>query len=170
MKTVPPALSNPDPLVRIRPVRQFDVDRLYHAVWLSQSRDWVVELVARARQQAVQGRGLGIVVVGDRADDLRAYGQLTLWTRAAEISDLMVVPAYRSHGIGTAMIQYLVRAAREMQAVNAEIGVATSNPRALALYRRLGFVDDRVTMIRVQKDGEEEPVQILSLPLRAFQA
>jgi ribosomal protein S18 acetylase RimI-like enzyme len=141
MMTIPPALSHPDPMVKIRPVRLHDVTSLQATCWPDKPSRWVYTMVSRARQQALQGRGLGIVVMGntDHQTTLQAYGQLTLWLRAAEISDLIVAPAQRDQGIGTAMIQYLVRAAREMQARRVEIGAEIENTRALALYRRLGF-------------------------------
>lgn len=121
---------------------------------------WVYELVSRARQQALQGRGLGVVVTTNDRHTLIAYGQVTLWLRAAEISDLMVAAPYRSQGIGTTMIQYLVRVARDMHASKVEIGAMMENTRALALYRRLGFIDFKQVVL-----GKDR-VQYLLLPLK----
>ena len=63
----------------------------------------------------------------------------------------------------TATIQYLVRAAREMLAPAIEAGVALSNPHALTLYQRLGFVDDDI--ISLDLGDCLEPVLYLRLPL-----
>ena len=78
-----------------------------------------------------------------RESVLCGFGLLTLWPRAAEISDLVVNAQYRGQGIGSAIITYLTETARDLQVRTLEIGVALSNPRALALYRRLGFTDHR---------------------------
>ncbi len=88
-----------------------------------------------------QGRALGIVAVCD--GDVIAYGQITLWPHTAEISDLIVTELWRSKGIGTLLIHRLIEAARDWQMPLVEIGVALDNPRALALYQRLGFREAR---------------------------
>jgi len=133
------ALCNPDPSTRIRPVRLHDVDDMVGKFWPDRPRDSVADIIKRAQRIAMQERGLGIVVVGAGKGELRGYGQLTIWPHAAEISDLYVPEAHRCKGIGTTMIQYLTRCAREMNAPAVEIGVALSNPLALSLYRRIGF-------------------------------
>lgn len=155
------ALQAPDPRIAIRPVRLADVAGLQQACWPERSFDAVYRFVSRARYNASQGRAIGIVVADD--DLIRAYGQFTLWPRCGEISDLIVAEAHRGQGLGTAMIQYLVRAARDMQADCVDIGAALSNPRALALYRRLGFRDSYIQEIDLGQGSE--PVQYLRLKL-----
>ena len=163
MSDIPLALQPPDSLITMRPVRLSDAEPLRDHCWPERPFSAVYQLVMRARQNAVQGRGLGIVVM-DEANMLRGYGQLTLWPGCAEISDLVVTPQHRRQGIGTAMVQYLVRAAREMHVPCVEIGAAMSNPGALALYRRLGFVDDHTVWLNL---GEgKEPVLFLRLNLK----
>jgi len=163
MSDIPLALQPPDALVTMRPVRLSDAEPLRDQCWPERPFAAVYQLVIRARQNAVQGRGLGIIVM-DEARMVSGYGQLTLWPGCAEISDLVVMPQYRGQGIGTAMIQYLVRAAREMHVPCVEIGAAMSNPGALALYRRLGFVDDHTVWLNL---GEgKEPVLFLRLNLK----
>ncbi|GAB4526932.1 MAG: hypothetical protein OHK0046_44200 [Anaerolineae bacterium] len=162
MKDVPLALKPPDPSVRIRPVKLSDVGALHAACWADRPPISTHQLVARAQQSARQGRGLGVVVIKDGPEDIRGYGQLTLWSRSAEISDLMIVEMDRGCGYGTAIIQYLVRTAREMHAPAVEIGAAVSNPGALALYRRLGFQDDHELMLNLGQGPE--PVIYLRLP------
>jgi ribosomal protein S18 acetylase RimI-like enzyme len=103
-------------------------------------------------------------VVLDAAGAPVAYGQLTLWPRCAEVSDLVVAARYRSQGYGTALVQYLVREAARLGAGCVEIGAAKSNPRAVALYHRLGFEDNRVVMMSLGADGRE-PVIYMTLYL-----
>ena len=149
------AFRPPNPHIKIRPVLEADKMKLARNCWPERTPLGVQQVIARAQMSARQGRGLGIVVVDQSRGDIVAYGQITLWTRAAEISDLIVKESYRGHGIGTAMIQYLVRIAQEMHTPAVEIGVARSNPRALDLYRRLGFQDDHSVMVNLGEGREE---------------
>lgn len=56
-----------------------------------------------------------------------------------EIGYLRVDPARRGTGIGTALVEYGERLARERGASAVTIGVGVDNVRARALYRRLGY-------------------------------
>lgn len=155
MDKLPLALQKPDSKIVIRPVQLSDAEPLHARCWSDRPASSIYQLVSRAKQIAQQGRGLGIVVTGNSRYEILGYGQLTLWPRTAEVSDLIVMDSCRGQGIGTAMIQYLVRAAKEMHAPMVEIGVAYSNPGALALYRRLGFEDSHTIMLNLG-DGLEE--------------
>jgi ribosomal protein S18 acetylase RimI-like enzyme len=136
----PLALQPPTAHVTIRPVRLSDAASLHRDCWPERNFEAVYRFVSRAHYNTVQGRVMAIVATGT-GDSILGYGQFTHWPRCGEISDLMVAESQRSKGIGTAIIQYLVRAARDMDSECVDIGVALSNPRALALYRRLGFRD-----------------------------
>jgi ribosomal protein S18 acetylase RimI-like enzyme len=141
---------------KIRPVRLHDIEPLHQRCFAHNPPEWVEELIYRARQIALQGRGLGVVMVTD--DDLPiAYGQLTIWTRSGEISDLSVMSAYQGQGVGTALIDYLSQIAKDSHVQQVEIGALSSNIGALTLYRRLGFVDARILTLA---DGQQ--VQYLS--------
>lgn len=163
MIDIPQALKPPDSTVKIRPVRRVDVVSLHEVCWPERPLIYVHELVQRARQIALQGRGLGVVLVGDSEETVLGYGQLTMWPRGGEISDLVIASHCRGRGLGTSLIQYLVQAAREMRAGSVEIGVAYANSRALALYRRLGFEDDYSIMVDL--GNGQEPVLYLRLEL-----
>lgn len=152
------ALQLPNPALRIRPVQLMDAETLHDLCWPERSLAAIYQLVTRAMQYARQGRGLGVVVTGEH-NLPHAYGQLTIWPQCGEISDLIVAPPLRSQGIGTAIIQYLARAAREMHAPCLEIGAALSNPGAVALYRRLGFIDSHSIMIDLGK-GQEQVIYL----------
>jgi ribosomal protein S18 acetylase RimI-like enzyme len=163
MDTQPIALDPPNPRVRIRPVLIRDIPGLCH-LWSWRSESDVAWMVKRVQQQARQGRGLGAVIMDDHQRIPAGYGQVTLWYRAAEIADLAIAESHRGQGLGTVLIQYLVRVAREMNAPRVEIGVALVNTRALNLYRRLGFQDDRTVLLDV---GEGvQPVLYLNLDLK----
>jgi ribosomal protein S18 acetylase RimI-like enzyme len=138
---VPLALQPPDKAIHIRPVRANDLSALRADCWSRRNIMRCRELLHRVLDAANRKRGLGIIVENESGKPLIAYGQVIQWTKCAEISDLIVSTNCRSQGIGTAMIQYLIASIPEPKPKCVEIGVAESNPRALALYRRLGFQD-----------------------------
>lgn len=158
------ALLPPDQSLRIRPVQASDGPLIHRHLWHHRSLEHVDELIGRALKLVEQRRGVGIVVEGDTQLPILAYGQLTRWTDCAEISDLIVHESQRGRGIGTAMIQYLVGETRRIGLSCAEIGAAESNPRALALYRRLGFVDRYVLQATLDTGTEHVIYLRLKLP------
>jgi ribosomal protein S18 acetylase RimI-like enzyme len=162
--TQPPlAFQPPDTRIRIRPVRLSDAESLFTNCWPSRSFRSVYDLVLAAQRAAADAQGLGVVVEG--ADhNLQAYGQFMVWPTSAEINDLIVAAPYRGQGLGTAIIQYLVAAARKLKIRRIEIGAAVSNPRAVTLYRRLGFEDSHTLLLNLGSGKEQ--VLFLGLDLR----
>lgn len=141
--------------LRFRAVDPDDVDALHAACLTDWPRHEVERLVQLALRVACDRRGVGVVAARDAGEGVPVgFGLLTLWPHAAEVSDLTVAPALRGQGIGTALLRHLERAARAMQAERLEIGVAARNTRALALYRRLGFVEDRQVEVDLGEGAE----------------
>lgn len=91
------------------------------------------------RQQ--NGRCYWLVAVSE--DGIVGSGHLMRYQHSAELANLSVMPAQRCRGIGTALIEILTAMARHQGWSPLEIGVTSDNPRALALYQRLHFVEDR---------------------------
>ncbi|MEM6283191.1 MAG: GNAT family N-acetyltransferase [Chloroflexota bacterium] len=158
-----PALRPPAPSIPIRDVTPNDLKPLMRCCWADRSHDVGRWMIGRVVRNQADRRGTGAVVTA-AAGTIVGYGQLTLWPRCAEISDLYVEEAYRSMGYGTALIQYLTRHAHTLRAGCIEIGAAESNPRAAALYRRLGFVDNRVIDMNLSAT-QREPVIYMRLTL-----
>lgn len=61
-----------------------------------------------------------------------------------EIASIAICEQARSGGIGTRLITELMGLARERGAKRLSLEVSVLNPRAQALYRRLGFAPQRV--------------------------
>lgn len=154
MVNAPLALQMPPSSIAIRAVRPTDTDRLRATCWPNRSFLTIYHLVTRALRAAAEGRGLGLVVV-DETDMPLAYGQYTLWPTCAEISDLVVAEPLRGQGVGTALIQTLIKRARVQRATAFEIGVTIDNPRAAALYRRLGFEDSHTVLMDLERGKEK---------------
>lgn len=146
----------------IRQVSVKDADRLHQTCWPHWSVDSIAELLLRVEKLTQQGRGYGIIALNAEVGIL-GYGQLTVWPRTTEISDLIVAPAYRNQGIGTAIICALIEKVYAWGLSQVEIGAALSNPRALLLYRRLGFQEDRT--IGLDLGDGYEPVMYLTRQL-----
>ncbi len=145
-----------------RPARPEDAAQIQASCLTGQPVELVRELLQRCQKAALNRRGLGLVAV--RPDGgVVGFGQLTLWPRGAEISDLAVSAPWRGQGVGTALIDRLIRVAREMHADAIEIGVALRNQDALRLYRRLGFQEGRILELDLG-DGPE-PVMYLGMSL-----
>jgi ribosomal protein S18 acetylase RimI-like enzyme len=149
--------------IELRPVSAQDAAELQKTCWPNWSVDSVKEMLRRAEDLSRKGRGLGVVAC--HSGELVAYGQLTVWPRTTEISDLMVAENHRSQGIGSAIIASLIDKAKHWHMPKIEIGVALTNPRAMALYQRLGFEEDRIVNIDLG-DGPE-PVMYLTMNLPA---
>ncbi|MBP8057631.1 MAG: GNAT family N-acetyltransferase [Chloroflexi bacterium] len=56
------------------------------------------------------------------------------------LAHLGVAPAWRGQGIGARLIDYFLQQGQEMGRSAAALDVAVTNPRAQALYERLGFI------------------------------
>jgi len=136
-------ISKPSlPSIVIRPTALDDAAGLNAACWADRPRDVVIDLLRRAEKVATRRRGLAVTALWHGQPC--AFGMLTLRSRSAEISDLIVTEPLRGRRIGTALIEYLGAAAHDLGATMLEIGAALSNPRAIELYRRLGFRDGHV--------------------------
>jgi ribosomal-protein-alanine N-acetyltransferase len=139
----------------LRPYVQTDAEAVRRACFPQSAPEQVRRMLARA---AMGKRSIGIVAILDA--QVVGFGQLTLWRRVAEISDLSVTQAQRGRGIGTALLKHLI-ALGAAQRLVIEIGVAQRNARALALYQRLGFRHDRTLLLDLGQGVE--PVFYLTL-------
>ena len=136
----------------LRPVRLSDAFSLQQNCWPGRPLTEVQAHLSRLLKWHEKGRGWGLVsLIRSR---IIGFGQLTLWGRRAEICNLVVSERWRGRGAGTALIRGLLKIAREQGIPEVEIGAAVSNPRALALYRRLGF-HDRYRMLLDLGNGPE---------------
>jgi ribosomal protein S18 acetylase RimI-like enzyme len=93
--------------------------------------DWTLEQV---RGEVAGSETSVIEIEGERAGRLRVV-------RApdhVELAGIQLLPAHQGHGIGTHLVEQVLVEARDAD-VPARISVEKDNPRARALYERLGF-------------------------------
>ena len=65
-----------------------------------------------------------------------------------------LLPKYRGQGLGTKLVQATLKKAKEFGLEKVELEVYTSSPAAVALYRRLGFVDEGFVKNYRKLDGQ----------------
>ncbi|HEY7356570.1 MAG TPA: GNAT family N-acetyltransferase [Ktedonobacterales bacterium] len=76
---------------------------------------------------------------------------LTTLAGYAYISDLVVLPAYRRQGIGSALLQQAEAFALEQGATALRIGVLAKNVAAHAAYRKAGFREYEISLLKPLK-------------------
>ncbi|CDZ46684.1 GNAT family N-acetyltransferase [Neorhizobium galegae] len=64
-----------------------------------------------------------------------------------------IVPGYRDKGLGTRLIRAAIGQARDRGFHRVELHVHADNPRAIALYEKVGFVREGVARDAVRIDG-----------------
>lgn len=108
----------------------------------------------------------GAVFVVDGPDDLIAMaigGPAPGYPNAAALFSMWVAPNARGHGLGEALIHAVEAWAIQAGYPMLGLGVTTTNEPAIALYERLGFVDngDRYPL----REGTDLTIQIMVIEL-----
>lgn len=134
----------------LRPVEKADAAPLGDTCWPDLDRGIVEARVVQTFRYSTRCWGV-VACVGD---EVVGFGHLMRWRYRGEISNLVVREDYRGKGIGTAIILDLMRLARDQGMHTIEIGASEENPRAEALYRRLGFAEDRRVTLRLEERAE----------------
>ncbi|MGD8560262.1 MAG: GNAT family N-acetyltransferase [Gammaproteobacteria bacterium] len=81
----------------------------------------------------------------------------------AFIGNLFIAPDYRGHGLGTVLLQYMIKAAFEKYRLpEVRLSVFADNTNALALYTRFGF---RVYDNEERVDPQGSTVKLLHMKL-----
>ena len=70
--------------------------------------------------------------------------------KAALFEDLVVLPEFRGKGVGTALLRFVIAAARKEGVLRLTLLTERHNERAHALYRSNGFVDSPMKAMRLQ--------------------
>lgn len=78
-------------------------------------------------------------------------------TNCAEIEDFVVVPELRSQGIGRHALAHAAALTRDHGLQRLGLSVGLDNPRARALYERVGFTDANcgIVIVRWQYPGKD---------------
>lgn len=81
----------------------------------------------------------GDAAAGDAADVVLGYCGLMCVPPLADVQTIAVAPEAEGHGLGTAMLLWMVAEAAQRRATDLLLEVRADNPRAQQLYARHGF-------------------------------
>ena len=96
-------------------------------------------------------------------DSVIAYGGMLIGPFEGQITNVAVHPNHRRRGLGLAVVEALVREARERGLEQISLEVRTSNEAAIRLYERIGFSVAGVRRNFYRKPTEDACVMLLSL-------
>jgi len=126
------------------------LDQRVVAVGAAWCGDSTLAFALAAAQQILGGYGAvagpGVIARGLRVESIIQPPAKDCWY----IAHLGVLPERRGRGLGNALIASLLEQGRARRLPKATLDVAVGNPRAQALYERLGFVvaAERVSTLR----------------------
>jgi len=80
-----------------------------------------------------------VSVVLDRDGEVVGYGIMSVAAGEAHLLNICVAESLRRQGVGSDLLQYLLRRARTLRAARMFLEVRPSNEVAIALYRASGF-------------------------------
>ena len=81
---------------------------------------------------------------------LSFYFSLEYGGRTAFVDELFLRPEHRGAGLGSRVLRQVVEAARDLGLTALQLEAERTNPRAAALYSRLGFVDYDRTLLTLR--------------------
>ncbi|NIF30166.1 GNAT family N-acetyltransferase [Pantoea sp. Tr-811] len=95
---------------------------------------------------------------GERAGRLYTYFGRT----CAVLIDIALLPHYQKHGIGSGLLEALLRRSDQLQ-LPVELSVEPYNP-ALQLYQRFGFqvIDQKGVYLRMRREAPDHPSRMPS--------
>lgn len=137
---------------RFRPMRQEDLPQVCAIEVESFSMPWSAMLFdAELKNPEV----CTWVVAEDEEGSVLAYGGFWKAVDEAHFTNLAVRPDQRRAGLGRALLQELLRIAKEKGCVRATLEVRPSNQGAVALYEQAGFTAAALRPRYYSDDGED---------------
>lgn len=114
---------------------------------LSEMRDFVRDMIEKRNPQfvaVVRDEVVGWCDISRHERPTRAHGG-TL--------GMGIIPAYRDRGLGRQLIERTLEEARRLGFVRIALSAHADNARAIALYRKVGFVEEGVERDAICVDG-----------------
>lgn len=152
-----------EPSVHLRPMSERDLDVVADIEAATFSTPWS----RTAFQRLIRGPGDVRAWVATRSKAEVAVGYAVYWFTEdeGELANIAVEPAMRGTGIGKALLEHVLAAARTDGVANLFLEVRVSNRVAIALYTRYGF--ERVGQRRGYYTLPKEDALVLRLQLEA---
>jgi RimJ/RimL family protein N-acetyltransferase len=157
------ALAGVEMTVEIRAITANDIEGFHRAVDvvarerkylafleappLANTREFVLENIAKDNPQFVATADGGVVGWCDVVRESRPIHA------HAGVLGMGLLPAYRGRGYGRTLIETTLHAAELAGFKRVELSVHADNPRAIALYERVGFVREGIKRRAMCIDG-----------------
>lgn len=77
-----------------------------------------------------------------------------------------IIAEYRGHGIGTRLLEAVLKQSKEFGLEKVELNVYTSNTSAIGLYRKIGFVEEGLIKNYRKLDGKYFDCMIMAKDLK----
>lgn len=123
------------------------------------------EVKAFTRRCIEKGYPRHVALVGSRVvgwcDVLPNDRRVT--TAHGGVLGIAVVPELRGHGIGSALLESVLKKARAAGLTRIELTVRDDNKRAIALYEKLGFAVEGLQRNAIRVDGKYENLVSMAL-------
>jgi ribosomal-protein-alanine N-acetyltransferase len=92
--------------------------------------------------------------VAEEEGEIIGYGGITIVADTSDLENILVAESYRRSGVGTLILDQLLKTAREKGAEKTFLEVRVSNVPAMRLYLKKGFVGTYARN-RYYSDGED---------------
>lgn len=98
-------------------------------------------------------------------DAIIGYSLMMLVLDEAHLLNISIAAAYQKQGLGYALLQYMIECAKVLNMKVMMLEVRSSNVSAIALYAKMGFVENAIRRgYYSSKDGREDAV-LMSLAI-----
>jgi [ribosomal protein S18]-alanine N-acetyltransferase len=122
--------------IRIEPMQTKDVEEV-HAI---ESRSFLTPWSQGTFYSELLENQFAYYLVAKDGDTLVGYGGMWIILDEGHITNVAVLPEYRGRGLGQRLLRALIDRALVEGALRMTLEVRPSNKRALALYKKNGFV------------------------------
>ncbi|VBB05824.1 ribosomal-protein-alanine acetyltransferase [Lucifera butyrica] len=122
--------------IRIRNMIAADIDAVVEVERQSFQTPWS----RQAFESEILDNDLAHYLVVDDAGRVAGYAGMWLILDEAHVTNIAILPGYRSLGLGRRLLQVLIDYAKTQGAKSMTLEVRKSNAPAQNLYRELGFV------------------------------
>ena len=121
-----------------------------------------------ARTYRTQQRGDAAMLLGIGGDFPLGQAWIDFQSEHPRVWALRVFPPLQGAGLGTRLMKEAENHAASRGAEAVEVGVEHHNPRARALYQRLGYrpVGEEVEQVRYEFEGEQAEMTVEQVILR----
>ncbi len=148
-----------DPLLRLRPMRESDVDAVMEVETSAYPYPWTAGIF----HDCLRVGYCCWVCVLDRK--IIGHGVMSVVAGECHILNVCLHPNFQDRGLGRKLVNRLLSIARQRQADTAFLEVRESNLAALALYRSMGFHEVGIRRGYYPADKGRENAQVLAVNL-----